>query len=504
MNSWARSTPRCDSCAPARLVVDQRAQRRRRCCRRRARCRRPRRRRPRAATGGGRSAPRRRRPSPRAPAGRSPPPCSGRRRPSRRRAGRAGRPGRRKPGRTTFRCGGTSAHGLVDAVVPAAAAGEHQRRRVVHAVDGRTQPRTRSGTFLRRSSTPRNATYGWPCRPSRSVTRRRLGLRRRVEASRCRRRGGRRRSGRVGVEQPDQLVAGRLRGHDDPAGAAHRGAGGRPVEAGLHRAVQLGLGEERDVVHGDHHRHRRVQRHRVVRRVDEVGADLLGDQRQPGLLPGQPGRPVRDRRRARARSRRRRRAGGTARRRRAGRRRRGPARRPHSAPTRPSTYRPTPPRSAGTAVASRSTRGAPDESGDTGDITPLHGRLLAAYAGRVAASGTPAKVVRKQPMPTQPRNVRVRVPAVGCERCAAGTGGPGRRPGCSFRRRPSRPTTAPVGRLAVAPNGARPARRNAGCAAATDRRALLRCRCAARRSTSRRPGCRRPCRSGTGPARRPR
>ena len=40
------------------------------------------------------------------------------------------------------------------------------------------------------------------------------------------------------------------------------------------------------------------QRHRVVRRVQDVGADLLGDQRQAGLLPGQPGRPVRDRGRA--------------------------------------------------------------------------------------------------------------------------------------------------------------------------------------------------------------
>ena len=37
-----------------------------------------------------------------------------------------------------------------------------------------------------------------------------------------------------------------------------------------------------------------AQRHRVVRRVDDLGGELLGDQRQAGLLPGQPGRPVRD------------------------------------------------------------------------------------------------------------------------------------------------------------------------------------------------------------------
>ena len=33
--------------------------------------------------------------------------------------------------------------------------------------------------------------------------------------------------------------------------------------------------------------------------VDDVGPHLLGDQRQAALLPGQPGRPVRDRRRRR-------------------------------------------------------------------------------------------------------------------------------------------------------------------------------------------------------------
>jgi hypothetical protein len=31
-----------------------------------------------------------------------------------------------------------------------------------------------------------------------------------------------------------------------------------------------------------------------VRGVHDLGADLLGDQRQTGLLPGEPGRAVRD------------------------------------------------------------------------------------------------------------------------------------------------------------------------------------------------------------------
>jgi hypothetical protein len=98
----------------------------------------------------------------------------------------------------------------------------------------------------------------------------------------------------VGVEEADQLVAGGLRGHDDARGATDGRPRGGAVEAGTHGAVQLGLGEERDVVQRDHDRHRCVQRHRVVGRVDEVGIDLLGHQRQPGLLPRQPRRAVRD------------------------------------------------------------------------------------------------------------------------------------------------------------------------------------------------------------------
>jgi hypothetical protein len=49
--------------------------------------------------------------------------------------------------------------------------------------------------------------------------------------------------------------------------------------------MQVGLAEPGGVVDRHDHRHRGVQRHRVVRAVQHVGADLLRDQRQPGLLP---------------------------------------------------------------------------------------------------------------------------------------------------------------------------------------------------------------------------
>ena len=62
--------------------------------------------------------------------------------------------------------------------------------------------------------------------------------------------------------------------------------------------VVLRLGEERRVVDGDRHRAAGPQRARVERRVQHLGADLLGEQRQAGLLPGEPGRAVRDRGRA--------------------------------------------------------------------------------------------------------------------------------------------------------------------------------------------------------------
>ena len=66
-------------------------------------------------------------------------------------------------------------------------------------------------------------------------------------------------------------------------------------EGALDRAVQLGLGEEGRVVQRDDDRDAAAQRHRVVRRVQDAARRPAGDQRQPGLLPRQPGRPVRDR-----------------------------------------------------------------------------------------------------------------------------------------------------------------------------------------------------------------
>ena len=63
--------------------------------------------------------------------------------------------------------------------------------------------------------------------------------------------------------------------------------------------MHLGLGEEGGVVDGDDDGPADAQRHRVMRRGDDVGFDLLGDEREPGLLPGEPCRTVGDCRRTR-------------------------------------------------------------------------------------------------------------------------------------------------------------------------------------------------------------
>ena len=126
---------------------------------------------------------------------------------------------------------------------------------------------------------------------------------------------------------PDELVAGGLARRDDAGRPAQRGAGRRAEEGALDRAVHLGLGEERGVVDRDDDRDAAAQRHRVVRRVQDVGADLRGHERQAGLLPRQPGRAVRDRRRAPATTSARRAIRRSARRRSAGRRSRGRRRR---------------------------------------------------------------------------------------------------------------------------------------------------------------------------------
>ena len=104
--------------------------------------------------------------------------------------------------------------------------------------------------------------------------------------------------GRVRAEHPHQLVPGRLGGDDEPGGAAGGGSDRGLVERRGQRVVGIRLGEERQVVHGHHDGCAGPQRHRVMRRVDHVRAHLLCHQRQAALLPGQPGGPVRDGRRA--------------------------------------------------------------------------------------------------------------------------------------------------------------------------------------------------------------
>ena len=255
VNSWAR-------------VGAGRGQRARAAARRRAarrdrgrsppgspRCRRPRRRRPRAATAGAWSAPARRTPSPPGSAGRNPRHATGTPRPARRRGSRAGRRSAGSPG--------------------AAGAGAPAPRRAAWSISSScpeppaitsagglghvaarpsTQPRIRLGTFLRGSLTPRNATYGvvaeaepgpYPCL---------VVLARRVERGRVDAVVGHVDAGRVGVEQPDQLVPGGLARHDHPGGAAQRRLDRRAEERAPGLVVVLGLGEERRVVHGDGHR----------------------------------------------------------------------------------------------------------------------------------------------------------------------------------------------------------------------------------------------------------
>ena len=104
--------------------------------------------------------------------------------------------------------------------------------------------------------------------------------------------------GGIGVEDADHLVASRL-ARDDAAGRpAQRGTRRRPEEGAFDRGVHVGLGEEGGVMNGDDDRAADPQRHRVVRRMHHFGVDLLGHEREPGLLPRQARRPVGNGRRA--------------------------------------------------------------------------------------------------------------------------------------------------------------------------------------------------------------
>ena len=105
-------------------------------------------------------------------------------------------------------------------------------------------------------------------------------------------------AGGVGLDQSHQLVAGRLRRHDAARRSLHRRPNGGAVERAARRRVEVGLAEEGGVVNRRDDRPTRTHRHRVVRRVDHRGADVLGDQRQAGLLPGDARGAVRQRRRA--------------------------------------------------------------------------------------------------------------------------------------------------------------------------------------------------------------
>src|SRR6266542_6564547 len=100
--------------------------------------------------------------------------------------------------------------------------------------------------------------------------------------------------GRVRAEDPDELVPRRLGGDDDPGGAADRRADGGLEEGGGYAGVQFWIGEEGEVVYRHRAGHAGAQWDRVVRRMDHSRADLLRDEGQPALFPGEPRRPVRD------------------------------------------------------------------------------------------------------------------------------------------------------------------------------------------------------------------
>ena len=251
--------------------------------------------------------------------------------------------------------------------------------------------------------------------------------------------------GRVGVQHPDQLVAGRLGRHDAAGRPAQRGPDRGPEERPLDRGVHVGLGEEGRVVDGHHDRLPGPQRHRVVRRVQHVRVDLL---RRPaaGRSAPRPAGPVG------ARS-----AAGPGRssppapsgaNRSASARWHATAKSASAAPSAeisPSTYRPTPPRSAGTAVASTSTRGA----------RPDTNRLLrSARRWCVLPAGTPKARRRDSVRPPTPLSVTTGLMSPGRSRAATARERPrtrsSGRPGPG-RPRPARPRTRRVDRLGQRP-----------------------------------------------------
>ncbi len=75
--------------------------------------------------------------------------------------------------------------------------------------------------------------------------------------------------------------------------ALRRGANHAPEVHDLRSFMPLGMIEEGEIVHGDHARHRRPQRHRVVRSVPDVGLHPCGQGRAASLLPREAGGPAR-------------------------------------------------------------------------------------------------------------------------------------------------------------------------------------------------------------------
>ena len=149
------------------------------------------------------------------------------------------------------------------------------RAGVFAGLDGSwTQPRTRSGTFLRRSSTPSEGDVGPSVQAETVVDPARLNLARRVEV------------GQVdtvlhdvdalvnGIEQSLELVPGGLRRYDDAGGPPDCGACRRDWRWNLARTALCSSGPEKKVTSADRHddRHGGGQRQRVVGRGDQFCA----------------------------------------------------------------------------------------------------------------------------------------------------------------------------------------------------------------------------------------
>ena len=188
--------------------------------------------------------------------------------------------------------------GLVHFLTPATAAAEHKRRRVGQVGYGPGPAADQRGDVLARLEAPevRHVRLTVQAEPVGHLAHPLRG--RPVEQGVVHAVVGHVDPGWVGAKHPDQFVPGGLRRHEQPGGPPGGGAD-RGLEKGRRdRVVRVRLGEVRQVVDGRDHGHAGPQRHGVVRCVQDVGVDLLGDEWEAGLLPGEPRGPVRDRGRA--------------------------------------------------------------------------------------------------------------------------------------------------------------------------------------------------------------